>query len=205
MPDGHGIRLLQKSAHVESWPPVLADGLPAEPWLAVLARPRQDKLLVSALRRRSLPGLMLYERRVRTYSRGRRGESLVPLIGAWVFVNSSEWHRIWDTEHAARILPVRRPDVFVRELADLIALLRGCRGIPEIRPELQPGVRVRLTAGPLRGLCGIILQRRSRSRLVVNLHALGTSASIELPAESAESAERAGPAEPPAEAEAPMA
>ncbi len=87
------------------------------------------------------------------------------------------------------ILPIRQPLVLVRELGDLIALVRRSGGDLLEEPTLQPGMRVRLTAGTMQGLCGVILRRQGTSRLVVNVSAMGTSVAVEVPAYVAETAE----------------
>lgn len=187
------------SGHVESWPEGFADALPPEDWLAVLSGPRQDKLLCRALRQRGVPGLMLYERRTRTYLRKGTQEYLVPLIGSWAFVHASDHDPVWDTERVVRVLPVRRPDIFVPELTDLIALLRRGGGPPVVNPGLVAGVRVRITRGAMAGLCGVVVRRRDHARLVLNITALGTNVSMELPADAAvEAVEDAAAAERPA-------
>ena len=58
---------LTVSGHVEAWPSGFLDQLPPRNWTAVLAKPRQDKLLVSALKRSGIAGLMFYERRLHRY------------------------------------------------------------------------------------------------------------------------------------------
>lgn len=172
------------SGHVEEWPPGFTAALPAEDWLAVLALPRHDKLLCAALRHRALPGLMLFERRTRNYARKGVQEYLVPLIGPWAFVHTIDRDPVWATEQAVRVLPIRRPDIFVRELSDLMALLRTGGAPPVVNPHLVPGTRVRILHGAMSGLCGIIARRRGHARLVVNFTAMGTSVSTELPADA---------------------
>jgi len=182
MPGASAVKI---RGHIESWPAGFADALPGADWLAVLAPPRQDKYLISALRRRDIPGVCLYERRTRTYKNKGTQEFLVPLIGSWAFIHGHHhWHSLWETERVIRILPVRQESVFVRELADLIALLRSFDGPPIVNPGMVPGTRVKVTVGTMAGLCGIVVRRRDHARLVVNLSMLGTSVSVELPAEA---------------------
>lgn len=186
------------SGHIEEWPQGFSDALPVADWLAVLAPPRQDKLLCSGLRIRRIPGLMFYERRTRRYAKKGVQEYLVPLLGAWAFVHAADRDRIWETERVARILPVRREDLFVRELGDLIALLRRGGGPPVVNPGLVVGTRVRITRGAMAGLCGVVQRRRDHTRLMVSLTALGTTVSVELPADAAEAwiEEPEAPAQP---------
>lgn len=177
------------SGHIEAWPAGFLSALPTQHWTAILAPPRQDKLLVSALRQRDIHGLMLYERRLHRYPGKGSAEHLVPLLGAWAFVHDCSPEQAWATGRVVRMLQVRQEAEFVRDLNDMITLLQACAASPVVRPELVVGTRVRIAAGTLAGLYGVVVRRRGHARLVVNLVALGTSVSVELPAESAESAE----------------
>lgn len=175
--------------HVEAWPDSLIADLPADDWLAIHTVQRQAPWLSATLRRHGIPGMLFYERRVITTGGGTMTERLSPLLGGWSFVHGATRAQVWDIDHRMRVLPIRQPQVFVRELADLIALVRRSGGDLLEEPTLQPGMRVRLTAGTMQGLCGVIVRRQGASRLVVNVSAMGTSVAIEVPVWVAEAAE----------------
>lgn len=177
---------------VESWPDGLVADLPADDWLAIHVVQRRAPWLGATLRRHGIPGMLFYERRAITTTTGAIVERLSPLLGGWSFVHSATRDQVWDIDHRMHILPIRQPQVFVRELADLIALVRRSGGDLLEAPTLQPGTRVRLTAGTMQGLCGVIVRRQGVARLVVNVSAMGTSVAIEVPAWVAESAEPIG-------------
>lgn len=183
-PDGR----LAVSGHVEAWPEGFLAALPAADWQAVMFRPRQDKLLVNALRSTGIPGIAFYERRLRRRRGGGPTEHLVPLLGSWLFAHGADRDALWETGRVARVVAVTDGARLVAELGDLIAMLARASGPIRLRPELVPGMRVRLASGALAGLHGIIQRRRGAARLIVNLVTLGSSVSIELPAEAAEPA-----------------
>lgn len=173
---------------VEAWPEDLAERLPAEDWLAIRVVQRRAPWLGATLRRHGIPGLRFYARRAATGSDGAPVERLVPLLGGWSFIHGVSRDQVWDLEHRMHILPIRQSRQFVCELRDLVILVQRGAGLLE-EPALQPGMRVRLTAGTMQGLCGIIVRRQGTSRLVVNVSAMGTSVAVEVPASVAESAE----------------
>jgi len=181
----------RSSGYVETWPDGLAAALPAEDWLAIHVVQRRAPWLGATLRRFKMSSVLLYERRVVTTDAGAVSERLSPMLGGWCFVHGATRDQVWEIDHRMYIVPIRQPRVFVRELGDLIALVhRGCGDLVE-EPTLQPGMRVRLTAGAMQGLCGIIVRRQGASRLVVNVSAMGTSVAVEVPAGIAETAEPA--------------
>lgn len=179
---------------VEAWPESLTSELPGDDWQAIHVVQRRAPWLGATLRRHGIPGLLFYERRVVTTGAGTVIERLSPLLGGWSFVHGATRGQIWDIDHRMRILPIRQPQVFVRELGDLIALVQRGGGVLLEEPSLQPGMRVCLTAGTMQGLCGVIVRRQGASRLVVNVSAMGTSIAVEVPAWVAESAEPIVPA-----------
>ncbi len=177
--------ILHVSGHIHAWPSGFADGaLPGHDWLVVHARPRQDKLLTTALNRLQLPGMLIYERRVTRHPGHGKRETLVPLLGSYAFVHASEGAReaIYATGHTVSILTVRQEAAFTRDLGDLVALVRRVQGPILVHPELVAGLRVSLTEGTFAGMSGIIVRRQGLDRLVVNLPVLGTSVSVEIPA-----------------------
>ena len=177
--------LLRVAGHIHAWPAGFADGaLPEHDWLVIHARPRHDKLLTAELGRLKLPGLLIYERRVCRHAGHGKREILVPLLGTYAFVNATDHARdaIYATGRIISILTVRQESLFVRDLADLVALVRRVDGPLLVNPDLVTGVRVTVTEGAFAGLCGVIARRQGHDRLVVNLPLLGSSVSVELPA-----------------------
>jgi hypothetical protein len=76
-------------------------------------------------------------------------------------------------------LPVGRPSELWNDLRNIEQLI--CAGVPlTVESRLTPGRRVRIKAGVMRGLEGLVTERRTRSRLLVAVHFLQTGAPIEI-------------------------
>jgi hypothetical protein len=173
---------------IEDWPAGFSRDLPDDHWLVVHSLPRQDKKLIADLRARQLPGLAFFERRLRHYPGKGVQESLVPLLGGYVFVAGRERDKesIFATRRVVKIIDIRRPEQLTADLRCLCVLVAAAQGPFFVRPELVPGRRVVVTKGTFAGCCGVIHQRRGLLEMVVNLELLGTSVSVAMPATLAE-------------------
>jgi transcription antitermination factor NusG len=176
------------SGVIEEWPSGFCRELPAEHWLVVHAYPRQEKKLIAELRARRLPGCAFFQRRVRHYPGKGTQESLVPLLGGYVFVAVPIGQReaIYATRRVVRIIEVPRPGELARDLRHLCALVAADHAPLLVRPELVPGKRIEITTGTFAGCAGVIARRQGQVELVVNLEVLGTSVAVTLPADLAE-------------------
>lgn len=180
---------LRVSGVVDTNPPTLFADPPERGWLIAHCKPRQDKLLCADLSARGIPRGIFYERRVRRYPGKGTQESLVPLLGGYVFcvADREGQERIYRTDRVVRIIPVPRPLELAQELHLLATLVSRTSGPLVVKPELVPGTLVTLTRGTFAGCMGVVVRRKGVCELVVNLTVLGTSVGVELPAEMAES------------------
>lgn len=176
------------SGLVEDWPDGFSRKFPDSHWLVVHAYPRQEKKLIADLRSRKLPGCAFFERRIRHYPGKGTQESLVPLLGGYVFVSATLASRqdIYDTHRVVRVIEVPRPLELSRDLRHLCDLVNASDAPLQVRPELTAGKRVEITAGIFAGCAGVIARRQGQIELVVNLEMLGTSVAVTLPADLAE-------------------
>jgi len=114
--------------------------------------------------------------------------SMVPLLGGYVFVQASRQRReeIFATKRVVNILDVAQPASLIMDLRLLFRLVSLATAPLLVRPEILPGMRIKIASGALSGCEGVVERRQGVARLVVNLHLLGTSVAVELPAETAE-------------------
>jgi len=173
---------------VEGWPQGFLQNLPSQDWLVLHCLPRQEKKLAAELKVRGIPGCIFFERRVRRYPGKGVQESLVPLLGSYLFVVASALRKdaIYDTKRVLRIIDVPRPAELANDLKALTLLVGSAQGPLVVRPEIIAGMRVAITVGTFAGCEGIVVRRQGLCELVVNIPLLGTSVAVNLPAEAAE-------------------
>ena len=148
-------------------------------WWAVYTRSRREKDLI----RRLLPhGVGFYLPLVptrRKSSVGRIRVSHLPLFSNYVFLcgAADDRRRALETNCVSRILDVTEPQRLVTDLRRLRDLIQTGRPVT-LEQSLQPGDRVRVRSGPLRGREGMLVERRGERRLVVAVNFLQQGASV---------------------------
>ena len=78
--------------------------------------------------------------------------------------------------------PAALPDGEIETLK--AGLQRGVQAVPH--PYLKVGRRVRVTAGPLEGLEGIVIRKKNRLRFILSLDLIGRSTSLDVEAAALE-------------------
>lgn len=163
-------------------------GVSAARWFAVWTRSQCEPKVEEGLRRR---GMEAYLPRVRVPSR-RRDRRLVleqPLFPGYVFLHfvpsRERYVRVASTDGVVRILGDRWdelhavPDEQVDAVRRLVETGGGIRPVPWVRV----GDRVRIVAGPLAGLEGLVQAwRAGRATFVVSVDLLQRSVAVEVEA-----------------------
>ncbi len=143
-------------------------------------RSRQEKALAQTL---DAAGITYFLPTVRKESRyaHRRRISEIPLFACYVFL----WGPIdaayfaVASKRVARIIDVPDQEAFERQIIQIKrALISGATLDPY--PYLGVGKKVTVRSGPLRGLEGLVEQRRSVHRLVLRVDVLGQATSLEI-------------------------
>jgi transcriptional antiterminator RfaH len=183
-------------------PPDLFD-LPVEtfPWWVAHIRSRLEKTALREARLRGIPSFLpQYEKAVRR--EGRTITSFLPLFPGYLFVRGGldERAEILRTNLCVRVLEVQDQAALDRDLQQIRRLQLS--GVPIVsHPDLKPGDVVRMAEGPFRGIEGVIVKTRGKTRLVVAVRFIQRSVSVEVPRESVV-IERAKRGRPPSDASA---
>jgi len=151
-------------------------------WWVAHTKSRQEKAFAHDLARREVPYFLpLFEKT--TVIRGRRFRPLVPLFTSYVFVCCHPERRLelFDGRRLAGTIPVADQTKLVGELAQIQKALQAQTTF-DPWPYLQPGRRCRVIAGPLRGVEGVLQQRRKITRLILTVHTLGQAVAAEIDA-----------------------
>ena len=149
-------------------------------WFAVRVKSNQENVLASSLSRSG------YEILLPKYSPAalRKGHALRPLFPGYVFCRFDINRRlpILMLPAVVYIVGIGKTPAPIEE--EEIASLRVAAhsGLPMIPIEYLPGERVRIEAGPLAGVTGIVAGRRN-DRIVVSITLLQRSIAVNLPPE----------------------
>lgn len=162
----------------------LQPSVESEPaWYAAYTAPRHEKAAADYLQRKSVDVFLPLYQAARNWN-GRRAVVALPLFPSYVFVRIRACERLSVLE----VPQVVRMVSFSGRLAALpeaeIEALRTAIQARNSRPHpyTAAGTRVRIAAGPLRGLEGIVQREKGSARIVVSVDMIMKSVALELDA-----------------------
>lgn len=155
-------------------------------WWVLHTRSRHEKVVSSLLTRRGIRHYLPLVRTQRTYG-GRRVSVELPLFPSYLFLRGEapDCEAALRTNKVAHVLGVADQQRFESELSHIFRVVESGAGV-DLYPGLRAGRRCRVKSGPLRGVEGIVLHRRSSCRLFMSATVLGQSAVVEIDAAALE-------------------
>ena len=149
-------------------------------WWVAHTKSRNEKALASQLVSRQVPYFLPMHWKV-SKSRGRTFKALLPLFPGYLFFNGDDKERleVLKTNRTANILVVENQTRLVEELLPIETLLKLGKSVMP-HEYIKIGQRCRVTAGPLQGTEGIVVQTPKETRLVLQVDMLGQAASVEI-------------------------
>ncbi len=155
-------------------------------WFAVTVKPRHEKAVARALESKGLESFLPLYRSRRRWS-DRMKDIDLPLFPGYVFCRfpRADRARVLATPGAGSVVgfggrPADIPEVEVESVRTLTAsgmVVGPC-------PYLQAGERVRIEAGPLAGVEGVVTQIKDAWRVVVSVELLQRSVAAEVEREA---------------------
>jgi transcription antitermination factor NusG len=153
-------------------------------WYAAYTSANHEKRVSAQLGIRSVEHFVPLYESVRCW-KDRKVRLQLPLFPGYVFVRLAQCERlrVLQVPGVARLvgfngLPCALPDSDIEALK--MGLASGIRAEPH--PFLSVGRRVRVKAGPLEGLQGIVVRRKNRLRLIISLDLIHRAAAVEVEA-----------------------
>lgn len=151
-------------------------------WHVIQTRSRQEKALGRTLSAAGIEHYLPLMKRPR-YRRGRKRFVEEPLFASYLFLRGplEATYAAVATKRVANVIRVTDQDAFVTELKQIrLAIDNGA----DLRPfrYLTIGRRARVSAGPFRGIEGLIEDWPKADRLVLQIDALGRATSLEIDA-----------------------
>jgi transcriptional antiterminator RfaH len=147
-------------------------------WYPVYTHPRAEKKAYEALISKGVEAYLPLQRTLKQWS-DRKKWVEEPLIKSYLFVRITEHAQadVLMTKGVARfiyfsgrITPM--PD---RQIEDLQLLMTSSLELEVTEEHLQPGEKIKIKAGPLKGITGEMIAYRSQKQLLIRLEDLGCS------------------------------
>lgn len=148
-------------------------------WFVLHTMSRQEKAVSADLSAAGVNHVLPLVETVRYYGR-RKMKVELPLFPGYVFMRGSI-EQAYDadrTRRVANLIRVKDQAGFERELTS-VTQAKACGGKLDPHPYLARGVSVEVTAGPFKGLQGVVADIRS-GRLVLNVSVLGQATVMEI-------------------------
>ncbi len=149
-------------------------------WWILHTKPRNEKVIASALARLRIAHFLPLARCRRTYGR-RSVEVRIPLFPGYVFLcgGLEDREAALKTNRVANVLEVAHQERLRSDLRHIQRVVESDEPV-DLYPRLKEGCRCRVTRGSLVGLEGIVLRRRGMWRVFIGVHFLGQSAELEI-------------------------
>lgn len=149
-------------------------------WWAVQTKARQEKSLARELLSYEIPFYLPLVRKYST-SRGKRVCSHLPFFSGYIFLYADEFDRVRSltTNRIAQLLPVMDQESLRQDLWQLNRLIDSDAPLT-FEQRLEPGQRVKIKNGLMRGVIGTLICRRGETKLLVAIDFLQQGASLEI-------------------------
>ncbi len=165
-------------------PEIMTDEIiPAEAgWYVAHTRPRCEKKLLDYCNRHHFPVTLPLYRSVKKY-RGKTVEFTKPLFPGYVFLRLLPQQRgsVYQSDHVANLLDVVDQVLFEQQLGEILRALES-----EIEvfaaPYISKGKHVKIKAGPLRGLEGLVEDRTGKVTVILRLDFISQAAAVKVDA-----------------------
>ncbi len=151
-------------------------------WYAVQTRPNHEKRVEERLKLKSLTTFLPVHRCRHRWKNGVNADLELPLFPCYLFARASAHDRLGIMQlpgvvglAASSAHPTSIPDDEIEFLRTAIDTLRA---VPH--PYLKAGETVRIVAGPLAGMEGILVRRKQELRVVISIELIMRSLVVEV-------------------------
>lgn len=147
---------------------------------AVHTKPRQEKALATRLSAEGVACYLPLTKRIRSWEHRRRTVH-EPLFSSYLFVRGTvdQTYQVLGSKRAVKVLPAPDQGLTLHELRQIDLAIRGGATLDPY-PFLEPGKRVIVARGPLRGVEGEVYSRSGPHRVVLKISTLGRAVSLEI-------------------------
>ncbi len=147
-------------------------------WYPVYTHPRAEKKAHQALINKGIESYLPLHRQLKQWS-DRKKWVEEPFIKSYLFVNIQEHEQteVLMTKGIARFIYFsgKIASMPLRQIAELKLLMASPFELEVTEVDLQPGEKIKIKAGPLKGFIGEIISYRSQKQLALRLENMGCS------------------------------
>ena len=149
-------------------------------WFVFYTKARQEKAFARQLVGMDIPFFLPLVPK-ENLIRGKKVTSLIPVFGGYIFLFATEDERVQalTTNRISTILDVEDQGQLAYDLGNVQQLIRADAPLT-VERRIGAGQKVRIKAGPMQGLEGVVEKRRGQSVLYVAVTMLQQSATLEL-------------------------
>ena len=160
----------------------IASTAPSAEWFAVYTTPRHEKAVAKHFEARSIDSFLPLYREMHRWKNGCRVEVEYPLFPSYLFtrIGRSECVRVLAVPGVVSLLGSGSVPSAVSDFE--IESLRSGLHLREFEPHsrLVVGRKVRITAGALAGMVGILIRKKKNFRVVITLELIMRSVAVEV-------------------------
>ena len=155
-------------------------------WFVAHTRPRCEKKLTRFCDREQLSSTLPCYQSVRRY-RGKTEVFKKPLFPGYVFLRMPPLSRqkVFQNQYVANLLEVFDQAGFRQQLETVLFALETKVEI-RLAPQIGEGQRIRVIAGPLRGVEGHVEKRYGMTTVLLRIDFIGQAAAVKLDADALE-------------------
>jgi transcriptional antiterminator RfaH len=153
-------------------------------WYPVYTRARAEKKIHTWLERHGIECYLPLKKILRQWS-DRKKWVQVPLFSSYVFVHigMSEYYEVLNTPGVARFVwfegkPVPVPEKHIRNIQLLLA---GDVDLEAVDESFQPGDKVMIDYGVMKGISGELTDYRGKKRVLIRINEIGKNLIITVP------------------------
>ncbi len=154
-------------------------------WYALYTRSRAEKKVFKELTERGVIAFLPMRKIIRQWS-DRKKKVDAPLFNSYVFVNVSEkeYLKALQVEGVVRFVTFSGKAVAIppQQIEAIKAYLgEGAPEYDESSIELEAGINIEITQGPMMGLTGVLLSFHGKHRVKIEIECVGQSLIIDVP------------------------
>ena len=177
------------AATLTETPPLLNCGIhPNASWFAVYTSSRREKWVAKQLCERGIESFLPLVEKAHHWSRRSAVHLQLPLFPNYLFVRITSPQRISVLQVPGVLGIVGRGSIPYPLPEAEIDMLRTSVEVGKVEPHpyLTQGERVRIQAGPMAGMEGILLRKKNDLRLILTLDLIQRSVAVEIDADDVE-------------------